>query len=115
MQSNYKKTVTKLTLLAATIFCSGLSVSFAQTVGLTATPQNIAMPDGNSVPMWGLVCGTSTAAGAASAAAAPTGGAACATANPNAGANWSPVIVTVPPGSLTINFANALLFTTASG
>src|ERR1700756_2559136 len=114
MRSNYKKAVTKVAQLAIAILL-GVGVSFAQSVGLTAIPQNIVLPDGNSVPMWGLVCGTNTTAAVGSAVAAPTGGVTCATANPNAGANWSPVVITVPPGSLTINFANSLSFTTPSG
>ena len=115
MRSNCLKTTTKTAVFAVTVLMLGMGVSFAQSVGLTAIPQNILLPDGNNVPMWGLVCGTSTTAVPPSAAAPPTGGATCATSNPNAGANWSPVVITVPPGMLTINLANGLSFLTPSG
>jgi hypothetical protein len=112
MRSNYFESILKIAGLAVTLLFIGSGLSLAQSVGLTATPQTIVLPGGNSVPMWGLVCGTSTAAGAPAASAAPTGGVTCTTASPNAGANWSPVIITTAPGTLTINLANGLSFLT---
>jgi len=66
------------------------------------------LPDGQSVPMWGYTCD----------AASVTAGT-CVAANPNAGTNWSPVVITVPytesaPGVsntiLTISLTNNLSF-----
>jgi hypothetical protein len=112
MRPNYLEATVKATVLAAGVLILGVSASFAQSVGLTATSQTALLPDGNSVPMWGLVCGNDTTVSPPAATAAPTGGATCAASNPNAGANWSPVVITVPPGSLTINLANNLSFLT---
>ena len=112
MRPNYLEATVKATVLAAGVLLLGVSASFAQSVGLTATSQTALLPDGNSVPMWGLVCGNDTTVSPPAATAAPTGGATCAASNPNAGANWSPVVITVPPGSLTINLANNLSFLT---
>ncbi|NPT60323.1 hypothetical protein GNZ13_38650 [Paraburkholderia sp. 5N] len=73
-------------------------VSFAQVVNLTAKATIATLPDGQSVPMWGYSC-----------SAAATLPATCAAANPGAGANWSPVVITVPYGQpLTINLTNNL-------
>ena len=78
------------------------SSSPANQINLTAAPATITLPDGNAVPMWGYSCGTAT-------------GATCAALNKNAGANWSPVVITVPYSatgtSLTINLTNSLSFT----
>src|SRR6202035_3081792 len=56
--------------------------------------------------MWGLSCTVSTATPAVPCAS----GATVSAANPNAGANWSPVVITVAPGPLTINLTNNLTF-----
>lgn len=72
--------------LVASIFVAVSGMSFAQTVNLTAAGANASLPDGQAVPMWGYTCGT---------VAAP---ATCAPLNTNAGAGWSPVVITVPPG-----------------
>jgi hypothetical protein len=97
--------------LAALALAGLTQAATAQTVSLTAAPTTAAMPDGQKVPMWGYSCGTG--------AAAPSGGASCAALNPNAGANWSPVIITVPYSSsgtsLTINLTNSLSFAVAGG
>ncbi|RDK02899.1 choice-of-anchor Q domain-containing protein [Paraburkholderia lacunae] len=87
----FKAGVTACVLLTAS------GVSFAQVVNLTAKATTAALPDGQAVPMWGYSC--------TPAAVAP---ATCAAANPGAGANWSPVVITVPPGPLTINLTNSL-------
>jgi len=100
-------------VLAVTVLLLGTGVMWAQTVGLTASSQNAALPDGNIVPMWGLVCGTDATAAAGSATAAPTGGATCAAANPAANppattAPWSPVLITVPYASTGTSLSIAL-------
>src|ERR1700704_6763931 len=106
--------------LAAAVLLVAASASYAQTVvGLTASPTQALLPDGQAVPMWGYSC---------DAASALTG--ACRPANPNAGVNattsvpnWSPVVVTVPytealgvsTTSLTITLTNSLSFTAGTG
>src|SRR6267378_7660977 len=103
MRSNTLKATLTKTVLAVTVLLLGAGVSFAQTVNLTAAPAGASLPDGQTVPMWGYTCGT----GAAAAVAPAT----CAASNPAAGTTgtiWSPVVITVPPGSLTINLTNNL-------
>ena len=87
------------------------NAAFAQVVNLTAAPTQAVLPDGQSIPMWGYTCGAVTQGS--------TPGTSCAPANAAAGANWSPVVITVPytesaPGvsttSLTINLVNNLSF-----
>ncbi|KAA6456982.1 hypothetical protein DYQ86_24395 [Acidobacteria bacterium AB60] len=78
---------------------AGLATVQAQQVSLTAAPTSTTLPDGATVPMWGYSCG------------AVSGGVTCAAANPNAGSNWSPVIITAAPGSnLKISLKNSLTF-----
>ena len=89
--------------LAASILLLASGASVAQSVvGLTAAPTSTTLPDGQAVPMWGYTCSATVTL------------ATCAAANPNAGANWSPVVITVPYAgantSLTINLTNNLLF-----
>src|SRR6266481_3005160 len=96
MRSNYLKVTFKTAVFAVTILLLGVAASVAQSVSLTAAPTSIALPDGQSVPMWGYSC--------SAAAVAP---ATCAASNPGA-TGWSPVVITVPPGSLTINLTNSL-------
>ncbi len=85
--------------LAAAVLLVAATTSYAQSsVSLTAAPTSAALPDGQTVPMWGYSCG----------ATAPVA-ATCAAANPNAGTSWSPVVITVPSGAnLTINLTNSL-------
>ncbi len=84
-------------LTSAAVLLSLGSVGSAQSVNLVAQPATAILPDGQSVPMWGYSC---QGVGAAPAA--------CRAANPNAGAGWSPVVITTTPGSLTINLTNKL-------
>ena len=68
------------------------------TVDLIATRTSTTLPDGNTVPMWGYVCGNQTVdtPGACTALNAGTAG-------------WSPVLITVPTGQgLKINLTNNL-------
>src|SRR5882762_7063952 len=98
--------------LAAAVLLVAATASYAQTVvGLTASPTQALLPDGQAVPMWGYSCdATSVTAGT------------CRSANPNAGVNlatsvpnWSPVVITIPytpdvlgvgTTNLTINLTN---------
>src|SRR5260370_27214555 len=79
------------------VFLLGTTVSVAQSINLTAKSAMTTLPDGQVVPMWGFSCKD-----------AGTAPAFCAAANPNSGGSWSPVVITVPPGSLTINLTNML-------
>jgi hypothetical protein len=99
MRSNFVKATLKRAVLAVTVLLLGASASFAQSVSLTAAPATTTMPDGTVVPMWGYSC--------SAAAVAP---ATCAVLNPNAAGTtpWSPVVITVPPGNLTISLINSL-------
>ncbi len=81
----------------AAVCLFGNGASFAQSIHLTAAPATANMPDGQGVPMWGYTCGAGSVAPAT-----------CRAANPNAGAGWSPVIITVPVGGLTVNLTNNL-------
>ncbi|SCK24541.1 choice-of-anchor Q domain-containing protein [Vogesella sp. LIG4] len=81
-------------LAAAILLVSGATV--AASINLSAVPTTATLPDGQTVPMWGYRC-----------TGAPVG-ATCAASNPNAGAGWSPVVITVAPGPLTINLTNSL-------
>src|SRR5438270_10629176 len=84
--------------LAASVFLLASGASFAQQVNLTAAQTSVTLPDGSTVPMWGYSC--------SAAAVAP---ATCAALNPNAPAGtWSPVVITVPAGALTISLTNSL-------
>jgi hypothetical protein len=85
--------------LAASMLLLASGSSLADTVNLTAAPTQAVLQDGQTVPMWGYSCG------------AVVGTATCAASNPNAGVNWSPVVITIPSGTpLTINLTNNLSF-----
>jgi hypothetical protein len=98
--------------LAASVLLLASSASVAQVavVDLKAAPTQAMLPDGESVPMWGYTCGAVTQGIVL--------GTSCAAVNPNAGANWSPVLITVPytavagvsTTSLTITLTNNLSF-----
>ena len=88
--------------LAATALLLTTGAVHAQSVNLTAGSTMAALPNGQTVPMWGYTCNGAT-------------GATCAAANPNAGTNWSPIVITVAPGNLTINLTNNLTFTAGTG
>src|SRR5882762_9612499 len=104
MRFNYLKATLKTAVLAVTVLLLAAGVSLAQSVDLTAGPQNATLPDGQVVPMWGYTC------------ANPVAPATCARLNTNAAVgDWSPVVITVPPGPLTINLTNSLSFTAGTG
>jgi hypothetical protein len=104
MRSNYYcRAITTVRVAAALAILLFLAdVSFAQSVGLTATRQTTILPDGNTVAMWGWVCG---------AAASP---ATCSALNGAPQAGWQPPLITVPlaagstTGTLTITLTNNL-------
>ncbi|MGU7780090.1 choice-of-anchor Q domain-containing protein [Burkholderia sp. PU8-34] len=103
---------TKLTATLFGLFKAGVAASMLLTAGeacfaqavvnLTAKASTALLPDGQSVPMWGYTCTPPTVAKVAAANAT------CVPANPAAGANWSPVVITVPAGQLQINLTNNL-------
>jgi hypothetical protein len=80
--------------------------SAQQQINLSAGPTQAILPDGSVVPMWGYNCGALVSGSTAT----------CTAANPAAGVNWSPVIITVPIGQdLQINLTNNLTFTLTGG
>ncbi len=83
----------------ATLLLS-VGACFGQSVSLQATRQSTILPDGKTVPMWGLVCRAVTAP------------ATCTAVNGSAqagGSTWQPPLIRVPSGtSLTINLSNSL-------
>src|SRR6202049_4300118 len=86
----------KIIVVAVTVLLLGAAMCLGQSVNLTAGSSNAAMPDGQLIPMWGYTC---------TGAVAP---ASCAASNPNPGGSWSPIVITIPPGNLTINLTNNL-------
>src|SRR5262249_6083951 len=104
MRSNYLKATMKTAVLAVTILLLGVSVALAQTtVSLTAGPQHALLPDGQSVPMWGLVC----TAGPCTSLHYNTGSAAYDAQL--RGDAWQPPLIIVPTGlGLTITLTNQL-------
>src|SRR5438552_2542963 len=99
MRTNNMKAILKAALRVVCILPFAAVAAFGQTVNLTAGPATATLPDGSAVPMWGYSCG------------APVAGATCAKLNPAAPAGvWSPVVITVPPGPLTISLTNSLTF-----
>jgi uncharacterized repeat protein (TIGR01451 family) len=88
------------TLISA-LFLASSAVALGDEINLTAAPANAALPDGESVPMWGYSCN-------ATQPAPDSNPATCRALKPSAGSNWSPVLITVGQGSLTINLTNNL-------
>src|SRR5438552_4138197 len=98
MRTNNMKAILKAALRVVCILPFAAVAAFGQTVNLTAEPATATLPDGSAVPMWGYSCGA-------------VAGATCAKLNPAAAAGvWSPVVITVPPGPLTISLTNSLTF-----
>src|ERR1700730_18130735 len=84
--------------LAASVLLLANGAAFAQSVSLTAGATTTTLPDGQVVPMWGYSC--------SAAAVAP---ATCVSLTTKAAVGtWSPVVITAPPGDLTINLTNSL-------
>src|SRR4029077_20077203 len=98
MRFNTSKSLLINSGLAGSVLLLASGASFAQSVSLTAGATTTTLPDGSVVPMWGYSC--------SAAAVAP---ATCVSLNTNAAAGtWSPVLITVPPGNLTISLTNGL-------
>ena len=98
MRFHQLKATLKTAVLVTTVLLLGAGVSLAQSVSLTAAAATTTLPDGSVVPMWGYSC--------SAAAVAP---ATCTALNPLAPlGTWSPVLITVPPGALTISLTNSL-------
>src|SRR5437016_227689 len=104
MRSVTLRMILKATILGVAALLLTAGGSFGQSVTLTAGPTTVKLPDGQVVPMWGYTC--------SAAAVAP---ATCAASNPNAAGGWSPVVITVPPGNLTISLTNNLSFVAGTG
>ncbi|MBZ5548772.1 MAG: hypothetical protein LAO22_12585, partial [Acidobacteriia bacterium] len=99
MRFNYLKASLKKAILVTTVLLLGMGASFAQSVNLMAAATTTTLPDGTLVHMWGYSCNDAGTAPATCAALNPTAA--------TAGA-WSPVVITVPPGPLTISLTNNL-------
>ena len=126
MRSNSFKSPLVRSTLAASVLLLASGASFAQTapqqINLTAAPTTDTLPDGSVVPMWGYSCGTAVALSTATCQALNPAVAGAAAGSALA-ASWSPVVITIPyttgtvngvAGStttLTINLANHLTFT----
>src|ERR1700687_5114095 len=104
MRSTSLKTILKTAVLAATALLLTAGASFAQ-VGLTAQPTTVNLPDGQSVPMWGLFC-------AAGSNTDPTTGPTCTALNGTAQTGgWQPPLIRVQTGTtLNISLTNQLSF-----
>src|SRR5207302_8218419 len=67
MQSNQLQAIWKKSVFAVPLLLLAAAACFGQSVALTATRQTTTLPDGNTVPMWGWVCGAVTAPAACTA------------------------------------------------
>ena len=112
MRSNEVNAILKKSVFALPLLLLAGTVSLGQSVALTATRQTTTLPDGNTVPMWGWVCGAVTAPATCTAmngSAQTTVTVGTVTATP-----WQPPLITVPlatgatTGTLTITLANSL-------
>lgn len=115
MRSSKFQPMVKAVLLFLSLVVPSATFSPAQAVvNITATRQTTTLPDGNTPPMWGWVCGTAT-------------GATCTAMNgqpQTAGtpAPWQPPLIVVSAASVsaggpgfTINLSNALPVETLAG
>ena len=100
MRTNHFHSFLKAALRVVGILPLAAVAAFGQSVSLTAAATTTTLPDGSVVPMWGYSC---------SATVLPVAPATCAPLNTTAAAGaWSPVVITVPPGALTISLTNSL-------
>ena len=111
------KVVVQAVILALGIVLFSATISSAQVVNLTAARQTTTLPDGKTVPMWGWVCGTGTAAATTGATCTAMNGQpqTTVTVGTTVTTPWQPplIVVSLPAGSattgsFTINLANAL-------
>ena len=98
LPNNFKASLIKAGL-AASVLLLASGTSFAQTtpqqINLTAAPSTLTVPDGSVVPMWGYFCNATQVSGST---------AGCAALNTNAAAGtWSPVVITIPYTTGTVN------------
>lgn len=102
MRSNIFKTIQYTVHVAFSAILLSAGISNAE-VALSAKPTTVTLPDGQSVPMWGLFCGSATATG--------SNGAPCTTQTGVAqdGTSWQPPLITVQAGAtLDIVLTNSL-------
>jgi hypothetical protein len=111
MRSTIFKSVLGKSGLAAAVLLVASGASFAQSVNLTAKSALVALPDGTSVPMWGLFCndaGTSPASCALlknPSAAIP----------PSEAASWAAGATYVPGVTTLFDGTNVAIVTAATG
>ena len=102
----FQSSVIRSGLAAGALLLASTAAVADVNVTLTATPTTTTLPDGQVVPMWGLMCDPATAV-----ANGP-----CTTLNPaqvQTGASWQPPLITVPQGqTLNISLVNKLAFNT---
>src|SRR5882762_6266498 len=86
MRFNYLKTSLKTAVLVTTVLLLGAGLAGAQQQhNMTAAPNNLGMPDGVTVPMWGYTCGAAVIGSTAT----------CAKLNTSL-TGWAPVVITIP-------------------
>ena len=103
MRPDNKRILAGLTIAA---LLGGAGPALAQTVNLTASAQTATLPDGQSVPMWGLSCGATSNGGASDPNPAPT--CLASAGGPQTAGVWQPPVIHLQGTALTINLANAL-------
>jgi len=109
MRTTYARTALRAAAASIALMLGGgfaTAQAATTTVNLTAQRTQVALPDGNSVPMWGYC--SADVNGAAALGGATLAGGACAIAP--AATPWTPgPTITVPAGNtLTINLTNSL-------
>ncbi|MBI3449616.1 MAG: hypothetical protein HY049_11965 [Acidobacteria bacterium] len=104
MHSPTLRTISRATASAIAVLLLTAGASFAQ-VDLTAKQTSVTLPDGRTVPMWGLACDPNTSStdpNTLPTCTAMTGSA----QDPN---TWQPPLIRAAAGSaLTINLTNSL-------
>ncbi len=107
MRANILKLMQHTVRSALTLLLLSAGAAQAE-VALTAKAATVTLSDGQSVPMWGLFCGSPTATG--------VNGAPCTTATGDAqdGTTWQPPLITVQSGAqLDIALTNNLKIPTS--
>lgn len=98
---------TAASALSILLLTAGTALAAPATVVLTATRQVTTMSDGNTVPMWGWVCGTAANAACTAPASTTTNG--ISSNVQQGGTTWQPPLITVQAGNtLTITLNNTL-------
>ncbi|HWC17048.1 MAG TPA: hypothetical protein VG498_08530, partial [Terriglobales bacterium] len=114
MRSHFVKFSLETAIRVTVVLLLGASLSVAQvTVNLTATPQHAILPDGQSIPMWGLVCTPDPTTGAVGPCTSLHFNSTTGAYDLQAGGDiWQPPLIIVPSGqNLQINLTNNLTFT----